>query len=267
MSEPRVVLAPNPSPMTLDGTRTYLIGTERPAIIDPGPADPRHLRATLQALGGAIPVAILLTHTHADHAAGAAVLARRTGAPVQAAPGALSLPDGLEWKPLGEGGVVDTDAGPLLTFATPGHTPDGLSWLWRAEGADALFVGDLMMGEGDTTLVAPPDGDLCDYLRSLERVRELAPAAIFPAHGPPLRDPAAAVERFRRHRLERIDAAWEALRRAGAARPAELLGAVYGDAVPPALRGAAEASLRAVLEYLVAAGRAERLPDGRYNLR
>lgn len=245
--------------MTLDGTRSYLVGRERPAVIDPGPPDAVHQRALLEALDGATPAGILLTHFHPDHAGGAAALAAASGAPVYMAraPGCVAAP---AERFIGEGDTVATDAGSLRAIATPGHAPEHLCFAW----GDTVFVGDLLMGEGDTTLVAPPEGNLGDYLRSLDRIAALAPRLLFPTHGPPLREPREAIARFRRHREERIAGALHALCAAGPSRPAELLDAVYGDAVPPALRAAAAASLAAVLDYLAETDRARRLPDGSF---
>ncbi|HEV2131916.1 MAG TPA: MBL fold metallo-hydrolase, partial [Longimicrobiaceae bacterium] len=265
----RVVRAPNPSPMTLDGTRTFLVGRERPAVIDPGPADERHLAAILSTLGEARPAAILLTHAHPDHAALAPQLARATGAVVMMGRGALdpSLdPAGVDrW--LEEGEEIKTDAGPLRVLATPGHVPEHLAFLWRggeAPPAGALFVGDLLMGEGDTTLVAPPEGDLAAYLHTLERIGELSPGVLYPAHGPALADPAAAVARFLAHRRERIEQVTRALRAVGVATPAELVESVYGAALHPELRAAAEGSIRAILRYLDEEGRVRHAGEGRY---
>lgn len=227
----QMLLAPNPSPMTLDGTRTFIVGRARPVVIDPGPNDPRHLDAIERALGGIAPVAILLTHAHPDHADAAPPLAARTGAPV--------------WTG-GDGDEVHTDAGPLRAIATPGHTPDHLAFLWNRQ----LFAGDVFMGGSDTTLVAPPEGDLAAYLRTLDRVGGLPIDIILPAHGPAITDPAAAVERYRAHRHERIAQVVAAIRASGSTRPAEILDAVYGPTLHPALRPAAEGSLRAILTYL-----------------
>jgi glyoxylase-like metal-dependent hydrolase (beta-lactamase superfamily II) len=253
--EPRVVRADNPSPMTLDGTRTYLVGRDRPVVIDPGPADPRHLARLRERLGGARPVAILLTHAHPDHAAGAPALARATGAPLWLAPGAL---DADRWHGEVEhwargGDRLQTDEGVLSAVPTPGHAQEHTAYLWSGGAAPprgALFVGDLFMGEGDTTLVAPPEGDLAAYLRSLDVVEELDAGVLYPAHGPPLPDPAEAVRRFRRHRLERIRQVAGLRRELPGATPAELVEAVYGSGLHPGLRRAAEGSLSAVLEYL-----------------
>ena len=213
--------------MTLDGTRTFLVGHSRPVVIDPGPDDPRHLRVILDALAGVRPTAILLTHTHSDHAALAGVLSRETGAPVTQS-------------------GAESDAGPVQAIPTPGHTPDHVCFLWE----DTLFVGDLFMGEGDTTLVAPPEGDLRAYLDSLERVREIAPHVLYPAHGPPIADPLEAARRYRRHREQRIQQVRDAMRRTRSSEPAVLVRSVYGPGLHPGLRSAAEGSVQAILDYL-----------------
>jgi glyoxylase-like metal-dependent hydrolase (beta-lactamase superfamily II) len=241
--------------MTLDGTRSFLVGRERPVVIDPGPDEPVHLAAIERALEGRRPEAIVLTHSHADHAGGAAVLAAATGAPVLAAAGAVGA--GYE-RELGarwvvEGVEVETDAGLLHILATPGHTPEHIALRWTggdAPDGGAIFVGDLLMGSGDTTLVAPPEGDLRAYLQSLERVAALHPAILYPAHGPPLTSPAATLRRYRAHRMERV----AQVRAARAANPdapaADLVQAIYGSSLHPALAAAAEGSVRAVLAYL-----------------
>ena len=267
----RTVLAPNPSPMTLDGTRTYLVGREQPVVIDPGPALDGHVEAVEVALGGVRPAAILLTHSHADHAGAAPALAERTGAPVCMARGALrpAFADGLVGRWLGDGDLVETDAGTLRAIATPGHAPEHLAFLLR-QGArsswDVLFVGDHLMGQGDTTLVAPPEGDLADYLDSLERLRAAEAEAMYPAHGPPIPDPAAALARYAAHRQVRIAQVRDALREGGPARPAALVRRVYGAELDPALARAAEGSVGAILGYLARRGEVRRGLLGRYSL-
>lgn len=262
------LLAPNPSPMTLDGTRTFIVGRERAAVVDPGPDDAQHLDAILRALDGRTPDVILLTHGHPDHAAGAGPLAARTGAPVRMAAGAVvpRREGGAEW--LRDGEQIATDAGVLHAVATPGHAPEHVCFLWTGgppEHERALLAGDMFMGGGDTTLVAPPEGDLTHYLASLDRVEALRPSVIHPAHGPPIAAAADAIRRYRAHRAERVAQVVQALRQ-GPAKPGELIGRVYGDALPPALRGAAEGSLRAILAHLTDTGRAHPAAGERYTL-
>jgi hydroxyacylglutathione hydrolase len=251
----KVLRSDNPSPMTLDGTRTFIIGEQYPVVIDPGPADPAHLREIARVLKDSEVVAILLTHAHADHAAGAEALARVTGAPLCAAPGAheLPFPESLVGRWIEGRADFDTDAGRVRAIPTPGHSPDHLAFLWTGENAPpagALFVGDLLLGEGDTTIIAEPEGDVDAYLRSLDRVAALAPTALYPAHGPPIEDPVPAVGRYRAHRLGRVRQVEEALRSRPGATADELVAVVYGDALPAELHGAAVGSVRAILGYL-----------------
>lgn len=242
----RVVHAANPGPFTLDGTRSHLVGRRRPALIDPGPHDPGHLDALVRAVGDAASVTVLLTHGHADHAGGTAALLARlaeVGIPVDVA-GAGSD----EARPLADGQAVETDAGVLVAVPTPGHTRDHLAFHWPAERT--LFAGDVVLGEGDTTWVAGYPGCVADYLDSLARLRALDLDVILSAHGPPLTDPDAALERFAAHRRARV----EQVRAARAAHPGasarELVRVVYGDAVPEGLEAAAEESVRASLDHL-----------------
>jgi glyoxylase-like metal-dependent hydrolase (beta-lactamase superfamily II) len=263
----RTLLAPNPSPMTLDGTRTFVIGRERPVVVDPGPGLPEHLDAIMDALAGAVPAAILLTHAHPDHSEAAPALRELTGAPVLMAPGALEswfpLPTVDRW--LSHGEAVDTDAGPVQAVATPGHAPEHLAFLWRgADGGRTLLVGDLMMGVGDTTLVMPPEGDLRAYLQSLATVATLGARTLLPSHGPAIDDPRAAIARYVAHRGQRIAQVADALRGSGPTHPSELVRTVYGHALHPELRAAAEGSLAAILHYLTATGRALPADDGTY---
>lgn len=267
----KTLVAPNPSAMTLDGTRTFILGAESPLVIDPGPDVAAHLDAIAGALAGAVPTAILLTHSHPDHADAAPALAARTGAPVMLAKGALREPFAASrvahW--LEEGDEIESDAGTVRVFATPGHAPEHVSFFWtgpHAPPGGAVFVGDVFMGGADTTLVSPPEGDLRDYLHTLDRVGALDPGVLYPAHGPPIDDPAQAVSRYRRHRMERVEQVVRALREAGPSRAAGIVDAVYGAALDPRLRRAAEGSLGALLDYLASAGRARALPGGAYEL-
>lgn len=238
----RTVLAPNASALTLDGTRTYLVGRERVAVIDPGPRTREHIDAVAGEIGDGVVVSILLTHTHPDHAAGAEEMAVRVGASLLSAAGG-TLADGM---------CIATDAGELIALATPGHTPDHFAFHLPAAGA--VFVGDLMLGGMETALVAAPEGDLGAYLASLERVRGLGARVLYPAHGPPFTDPDSAIDAYIRHRHEREEEVLAALR-AGAASVDEVVAAVYGPELPPELARAAEGAVRAYLRHLEEMGR------------
>jgi glyoxylase-like metal-dependent hydrolase (beta-lactamase superfamily II) len=236
--------------MTLDGTRTYLIGRERIAVIDPGSDDPGHLLAISGAIVGTA-TGVLLTHAHPDHAAGAETLASALGCSVRAfAHGNLS-----------DGDELETDAGALIALATPGHTADHAAFHLPTE--DAVFCGDLMMGGLDTALVAPPEGDLTEYLDSLTRLRALKPRIIYPAHGAPFADPEGAITRYIRHRSEREAQVLHALA-VGPLDLEALVDAVYGPTLQPALRGAALGAVRAYLRHLSSSGRVHTLPDARW---
>jgi len=247
----RTLLAPNASAMTLDGTRTFIVGRDPVAIIDPGSADPAHLDALADAVlaGRSTSAVILLTHNHPDHSSGADALARRLGAEVRAvARGSLA-----------EGDTIPTDTGELTTVATPGHTPDHASFWLRAESA--VFCGDLMMGGLDTALVAPPEGNLRDYLGSLARIRTLAPTTILPAHGPPFDDAADAIDRYVKHRRARCEQVAGALGGAGPLTSREVAERVYGGQVPEALWEAAVSAVVAYLDYLSESGSIQRVGD------
>jgi glyoxylase-like metal-dependent hydrolase (beta-lactamase superfamily II) len=245
----REVLAPNASPMTLDGTRTYLVGNARVAVIDPGPGDPGHLDRLTALIGEASCVGVVVTHTHADHAAGAPGLAARLGAT------AGSRGEGT----LADGDRIDTDAGPLIAVATPGHTQDHTAFHWPAAGA--VFCGDLMMGGLDTALVAPPEGDLADYLLSLERIRDLNPRIIYPAHGPSFESAHAAIDSYISHRRDRERQVLESLA-AGADDVEAIVERVYGPGLPPEFRGVARGAVHAYLDHLEKHGRLPRLRIG-----
>lgn len=199
------VLAGNPSPMTLDGTNTWVLrepGSARAVLVDPGPDDPAHLAAVADAAGDARVVRILLTHGHPDHAEGARAFAARFGASVAALDPQHRLGD----EGVVGGEVVEVGGLEIAVVATPGHTGDSLSFHLRADGA--LLTGDTVLGRG-TTVVAYPDGQLGPYLDSLARLRDLAESTaasyVLPGHGPALVDPVAVVTAYLAHRQGRLD--------------------------------------------------------------
>jgi glyoxylase-like metal-dependent hydrolase (beta-lactamase superfamily II) len=251
----RTILAPNPSAMTLAGTKCFIVGRDNPVVIDPGPADESHLASIERALAGRKPSAILLTHAHEDHSAAAPALARRTGARLLMGRGAI----GSDWLvPAVSGWVSDedelpTDAGTIQVVTTPGHAPEHLAFLWRHErapGVRSIFVGDLLMGSGDTTLVAPPEGKLSDYLASLSKVEEVGASVLFPSHGPAITEPDAVIARYRAHRWERVAQVADALRRSPSAGAEQLVKMVYGSGLDPALSAAAAGSIAAIIRFL-----------------
>jgi glyoxylase-like metal-dependent hydrolase (beta-lactamase superfamily II) len=254
----RCVLAPNPSPMTLDGTNTWLIaapGAGSALVVDPGPDHEGHLRrvcARAEAAGQRVGQ-IVLTHRHPDHSAGARRLAELTGAPVRAADPAFRL--GGEGLP--PGAVLAHGGCEIRVIATPGHTADSVCLLIEADGA--VLTGDTVLGRGTT--VIGEDGSLGDYLGSLDRLRALADQAplraLLPGHGPLLADPAGTLAYYIAHRAERL-AEVEAALAAGDRTTAEVVARVYAD-VDRALWPFAEWSVRAQLSYLAERGA---LPQG-----
>jgi glyoxylase-like metal-dependent hydrolase (beta-lactamase superfamily II) len=243
------LLAPNPSPMTLDGTNTWIVaepGSPSVVVIDPGPDDEGHLRRVFDAAaaGGRRVARILLTHGHPDHSAGAARLAELSGAQIQAADPARRL--GTEG--LTDGDVITAAGCDLRIVAAPGHSADSVCILLPADGA--LFTGDTVLGRG-TTVIAK-DGNLGDYLRTLGQLRELTEASqvrlLLTGHGPMPPDPLATLDYYLSHRAERLEQVRSALA-AGARTPAEIVAMIYTD-VDPAVWPAAEWSVRAQLDYL-----------------
>jgi glyoxylase-like metal-dependent hydrolase (beta-lactamase superfamily II) len=245
----RCVLAPNPSPLTLDGTNTWVIaepGSTAVVVVDPGPDDEGHLRRVLAAAcdGDRRVAQVVLTHGHLDHSAGAARFAELSGASVAALDPRLRLgTDGF-----GAGTVLTAAGCELRVVGTPGHSADSLSLLLAADGA--LLTGDTVLGRGTTVIAG--DGSLADYLRTLEELRTLADTTglrtLLPGHGPVLDDPAGVLDYYIAHRRERLDQVRAALT-AGARTPAEIVEIVYAD-TDPAVRRAAEWSVRAQLDYL-----------------
>jgi glyoxylase-like metal-dependent hydrolase (beta-lactamase superfamily II) len=203
------VLAHNPSAFTYYGTQTYLIGAEELAVIDPGPDLPDHLDALETAIGGRRVAAIMCTHTHRDHSPAARPLAERLEAPIiGCAPLALETVgpradasfDGnyRADRILEDGETLQLDGDELIAVATPGHTSNHLCFAWRG----ALFSGDHVMG-WSTTVVVPPDGDMAAYMASLDKLRQRQDRVYYPAHGPPVTNPAQYVRHLVGHRMQR----------------------------------------------------------------
>jgi glyoxylase-like metal-dependent hydrolase (beta-lactamase superfamily II) len=246
----RRVLCDNPGMMTGPGTNTYLIGQDEIAVIDPGPDDAAHLDAIAAAGSGRIRW-ILCTHTHGDHSPGAAGLKERTGAEVLA----FADRDGLVCdRHLVDGDRIEGTEFTLRAIHTPGHASNHLCFLLERERL--LFSGDHVM-DGSTVVITPLDGDMGDYLASLERLRSWSPPlrAIAPAHGHLIDDPAAKLDDYTSHRLEREGQVLEALRGFGAegADTAQLVAAIYTD-VPELLWPVARFSVWAHLRKLEVEG-------------
>ena len=227
--------ADNPSPLTLDGSNTWVVGRDPCWVVDPGPRLPAHLDAIVlecETRGGC--AGVLVTHDHPDHVEALEDVLRATGAP------RLALRDGEQ-------------VGPWTAIATPGHTPEHLGYV-TAEGA--CCVGDVVLGAG-SVFVAPEPGALVAYLDTLGRLRALDLRVLLPGHGPPIEDPAAKLDEYVEHRLDRERRLVAALDRGGRTVD-ELLDAAWDD-VPDHLRLAAGITLKSHLHKLEEEGR---LPSG-----
>ncbi|MFD6179005.1 MULTISPECIES: MBL fold metallo-hydrolase [unclassified Isoptericola] len=256
MTDVTVVRADNPGPMTLDGTRSYVLrapGSASCVVVDPGPDVEEHLST----LAGAGPVElVLVTHRHADHTAGSARLHALTGAPVRAADPAHCHGG----EPLRGGERIDAAGLRLDVLATPGHTADSVSFVVTGpDDVPVVLTGDTVLGRG-TTVIAEPDGSLRDYLASLDVLERAGDGRVgLPGHGPALDDLGTAVRSYRAHRLERLDQVRSALAELGRDARSDIDGngdladavvaRVYAD-VDPSVRRAARQSVVAQLAYL-----------------
>ena len=218
----------------------------RVAVIDPGPDSAAHVEALVEAVRGADDVRILVTHGHPDHAPAARSLAAALAGVVASEVSGPSSLAGV--TPLADGDVVRTDEGDLVAVATPGHAREHFAFHWPERRA--LFAGDLVLGKGDTVWVGEYPGSVADYLESLERVGRLGVEVIYPAHGPPVDDPSEALERFAAHRRERIRQVEAALAERPGASADELLGQVYGLALPASARRPALMSMEALKAHV-----------------
>jgi glyoxylase-like metal-dependent hydrolase (beta-lactamase superfamily II) len=244
------LLAPNPSPMTLDGTNTWVLAepeSRAAVIVDPGPDDIGHARRVAAAVAdrGLTVETILLTHHHDDHFGGAAALSKLVEAPVRAFDPAFRI----NGEGLADGDVVTVGGLEVRVLSTPGHTDDSLTFFLPADGA--LLTGDTVLGRGTTVL-----HKLGDYLRSLDRLRGLVAdgdvRVILPAHGPVIADPATALDFYISHRRERIAEVTAAIE-AGDRTIDEIVARVYAD-VDRSVWFAARGSVRAQLDYLAERG-------------
>ncbi|GAA6158130.1 MBL fold metallo-hydrolase [Ruegeria sp. HU-ET01832] len=259
----RRILAPNPSPMTYRGTNTYLLGTKDCAVIDPGPMSETHLDAILSALQAGQRIShIIVTHTHLDHSPLAALLARRTGAPILAfggpeagrstvmadlaQQGLAGGGEGIDtaFRPdieLADGETIEGDEWQLEVIHTPGHLGNHIALGW----GNTCFTADHVMGWA-SSLVSPPDGDLTDFMQACHRLRDRTWSTFHAGHGAPITDPAARLDWLIQHRLTREAQILSALAdQPGTAR--QLAERIYIE-TPKALLPAAE---RNVFAHLV----------------
>lgn len=256
-----VVLAPNPSPMTLDGTNTYLLGAPGAGalvVVDPGPDLNDHRCAIEAAVAGldARIAAVVFTHHHADHAE-AVGWAAQWG--VEAYAFTPRLISGIV-TPLGHSGTLTAGGVTVEAVHTPGHASDHLCL--RMVETGAVLTGDHVLGRG-TTVVAWPDGDMRAYMESLRRLAGLDATVLYPGHGPALHDPRRTVSDYLAHREERERQVLDALQN-GDTTPAAIVARVYAD-VDPALHPAAERSVRAHLDKLLGEERVVRIVDPSVN--
>jgi glyoxylase-like metal-dependent hydrolase (beta-lactamase superfamily II) len=264
--EPLVVrvLAPNPSPYTHTGTQTHIVGDRELAVIDPGPDHPDHLAALHRAIDGRPVRAILITHHHRDHSPASRPLAQATGAPIiGAAPFHLS-DDGPradaafdhDYAParvLADGDAVEGEGWTLRALATPGHTSNHLCCAFEETGA--LFSGDHVMG-WSTSVVSPPDGDMGDYMASLERLMERDDRVHYPGHGDQVDNPRRFVRGLLGHRKQREGQILRLLSQGAQAIP-DMAPRMYAG-LDPRLIPAAERSILAHLVDLERRGAVER---------
>ena len=259
----RRVIADNPGPFTYTGSGTYIIGEGEVAVIDPGPDSPAHIDALMKTLGGETVSHILITHTHLDHCGGARAFANRCGAPIFAFGGhpvrkrendAPALDEGADYafapdETIADGAVIEGPDWRIEAVHTPGHLSNHLCFALPRQ--KALFTGDHMMGWA-TTVVAPPDGDMDAYLKSLDVLLARDDEIYLPTHGAPIENPHRFVRAVKTHRLMRDAQILEQLKK-GRTRIKDMVAAMYAD-IDKRLHGAAALNVLAHLIRLVRIG-------------
>lgn len=259
----RRVIANNPSPFTFHGTGTYILGTGKVAVIDPGPDDEAHIAAILEALDGEEVSHILVTHTHMDHSPGCRPLQAKTGAPTYAygAHGAGKMEQGVQVEEGGDmdfapnhlvkhGDVIEGGDWTVECVYTPGHTSNHVCFALREQ--KALFTGDHVMG-WSTSIISPPDGDMAAYMQSLELLLERDDAIYWPTHGPSIIDPKTHVRAYIEHRLEREQQILDCIDK-GTHHIRDMVPLMYRD-TPEFMYPAAARSVLAAMENLVRKGK------------
>lgn len=255
----RRVLASNPSPFTFYGTGTYIIGQGNVAVVDPGPADSSHVDALLTGLEDEVITHILITHTHLDHSPACRLLQNHTDAPSYAfgPHGAGNVKDGdkveegadWEFEPdvkIGNGEVIQGAGWSVECVYTPGHTFNHMCY--RLGGQKALFCGDHVMA-WSTSIIAPPDGDLSAYMKSLELLLRCDDKTYWPTHGPPINNPKPFVRAYIEHRKQRMDEVLNCLGKSINTIP-EMVKRMYRD-LPESMHPAAARSVFATVLYLI----------------
>ncbi len=261
----RRVMANNPSPFTFKGTMSYIVGRGKVAIVDPGPDDPAHIGALLDAVRNETVTAIFVTHTHRDHSPAVPAVKAATGATVYAeGPHCAARPLHIgeanrldasadrDFRPdvaLKDGEVVTGDGWTVEAVTTPGHTANHMAFAFRER--NFLFSGDHVMGWA-TSIVAPPDGAMSDYMTSLDKLTRRSESVYFPGHGPAIEDAGRFVHYYILHRKAREASILHRLRKSAADIPTIVRASYIG--LDPRLTGAAGLSVLAHLEDLVTRG-------------
>jgi glyoxylase-like metal-dependent hydrolase (beta-lactamase superfamily II) len=264
----RRVMADNPGPFTFKGTLSYIVGRGNVAIIDPGPDDPRHIAALLDAVRNETVTHIFVTHSHRDHSPAVSAIKAATGAIVYAeGPHRAARPLHIgehnplegsgdrDFKPdimLKDGEAVTGDGWSIEAVTTPGHTANHMAYAFKDK--NVLFAGDHVMGWA-TSIVAPPDGAMSDYMASLRKLAKRQEQIYFPGHGPAIKDASRFVNYYILHRKAREDSILHRLSKGATDIPSIVRASYIG--IDPRLIGAAGLSVLAHMEDLVMRGMVE----------